>query len=234
MPKRILDGDAMWSSDKIRALPAWAKAEFAWLLPLALANGVFECDARRIWATAYAYARPEMSIDQIVEVLHAFGVVGLLFRWREASGKEWGYWVGIEKPGRLLAPSRIYRKEGVCGPPPPKDLLAQYVRNTYEGQVRIGQESQVLMVCSKSSVQTPKKQRNGNYSTDDLKKLCLEKCENPNEYVSTALDIIISRAESSGVTIRSPQYLEKALDTFNFAAGQDREELLQAMRKTPL
>ena len=233
----------MWSSEKIRALPAWAKAEFAWLLPLAMANGVFECDIRRIWAKCYAYGRPEMSLEQLMEVLHAFAQIGLLFRWRDTSGKEWGYWVGISKIGRLPPKSRLYRKHETCGPEPPRKQLAEYVASHYVANgliglglgLGLGQVSQDHMLGSKSSIEPPKKQtRNGNYSTDDLKKLFLEKCENPNEYTSAALDIIISRAEASGVTIRTVNYLETSMEAFNFQYGQDHEELMQAVRRTPL
>ena len=133
----------MWSSEKIRALPAYAKAEFAWLLPLALANGVFECDPRRVWAEAYAYSRPEVTVEQVIEILHSFKVVGLLFTWVAEDQKLWGYWVGIEKDNRLPAPSRRKRKEFKCGPEPPQNQLVAFirtycVRNTSEGLGRLG------------------------------------------------------------------------------------------------
>jgi len=139
----MLDGDAMWNSDKIRALPPWAKAEFSWLLPLAMANGVFECEPRKIWVSCYAYGRPEMTLDQVIELLHAFEKVGLIFRWREDDGKEWAYWVGIEKEGRLPPLSRIKRKESQIGPQPPQNKLLEFirtycVRNTSLGWVGLG------------------------------------------------------------------------------------------------
>lgn len=40
MPKRIVDGEGLWRSDKLSEVtPAWIKAEYANLVPLALANG---------------------------------------------------------------------------------------------------------------------------------------------------------------------------------------------------
>ncbi len=61
MPKRIIDGDAMWRSDKIAAIEEdWMRAEFAWLLANALANGSFECNPRLIWSRCYAYTRRQM------------------------------------------------------------------------------------------------------------------------------------------------------------------------------
>lgn len=226
----------MWSSEKIRALPAWAKAEFAWLLPLAMANGVFECDLRRIWAKCYAYGRPEMSLEQLMEVLHAFSQVGLLFRWFQPDGKEWAYWVGISKIGRLPPKSRLYRKHETCGPEPPQKPLAEYMASHYVSNgligLGLGQVSQDHMLCSRSSIPaTEKVNRKGKKSIDDLKKSYLEKCEDPSGTIGIALDIIISRALTYGVQIQSEQYLEASLKNFNFEDGKDREELLQAMNK---
>src|SRR4029077_1650008 len=42
MPKRVLDFDAMWGSDKLAACAPWAQAEYAWLYGLADASGCFE------------------------------------------------------------------------------------------------------------------------------------------------------------------------------------------------
>ncbi len=35
MPKRVIDFDAMWASDKLAACADWAQAEYAWLYGLA-------------------------------------------------------------------------------------------------------------------------------------------------------------------------------------------------------
>jgi hypothetical protein len=59
MPKRVVDGEAVWRSDKIASLSeSWMRPEFANLIPLALANGSFECSPRLIWSQVYAYNRP--------------------------------------------------------------------------------------------------------------------------------------------------------------------------------
>jgi len=231
----------MWCSEKIRALPAWAKAEFAWLLPLAMANGVFECDLRHIWVTCYAYGRPEMSLEQLMEVFHAFSQVGLLFRWRQPDGKEWGYWIGISKIGRLPPRSRLYRKHETCGPEPPKKLLAEFmashcVANGLIG-LGLGQVSQDHMLCSRSSKEPEHKKPergNGTSSVDDLKKSYLAKCKDPDGVLSLAIDIIVERAESSGVKIKSEKYLETAINNFSFESGKDRDELVGRMHRTPL
>ena len=129
MYKRILDGMGVWQSDKIaRIQPERIRAEYANWIPLALANGSFEADTRRIWATVYSYNRPDISFDAAEEIRREFCRVGLLFLWRdEASGKIWGYFPGIEKPGRLPAKSRLALKHEPIGPTPPADALRSYV-----------------------------------------------------------------------------------------------------------
>jgi hypothetical protein len=132
MYKRVLDGTGVWKSDKIaRIEPEWMRAEYANWIPLALANGAFEADTRRIWATIYSYNRPDISFDDAEEVKREFCRVGLLFLWPDqASGKIWGYFTGIEKPGRLPARSRLDKKHEPIGPTPPANALRSYVELT--------------------------------------------------------------------------------------------------------
>ncbi len=129
MPKRIIDGEGLWRSDKLAKIAhAWIKAEYANLVPLALANGSFEANPRRIWSTVYSYNRPEITLEQVEEVLAEFERVKLLFRWTDgATGKQWGYFIGIEKPGRLPAPSRLRQGHEILGPQPPKELLQKFL-----------------------------------------------------------------------------------------------------------
>src|ERR1700722_6811071 len=50
MPKRVIDFDAMWGSDKLAACAEWAQAEYAWFYGLADASGGFELtNLRGIW-----------------------------------------------------------------------------------------------------------------------------------------------------------------------------------------
>jgi len=139
LPKRVIDGDAVWTSDKLRSVPEEYRAEYTNLLPLALANGVFECDPQKVWRAVYAYNRPSITPETTAKILNAFEAATMLFRWRDETGKTWGYWVGIHKSGRLPPASSIRRKEHVCGPEPPKGLLdtyvtpRDYVRNTKDG-----------------------------------------------------------------------------------------------------
>jgi hypothetical protein len=126
MPKRIIHGEGVWHSDKLAQVqPPDFRAEYTWLLPLALANGVFECNSRCVWATAYAFNRPEVTVETVEKILAEFGRVHLLFRWQEPDGKTWGYWTGIRKPGRLPSPSRL-KKHHELGPEPPQELLGRF------------------------------------------------------------------------------------------------------------
>jgi hypothetical protein len=55
MPKRIINGEGIWRSMRLsRVEPPNYRAELANMLPLALANGVFEADPRLVWAQVYA------------------------------------------------------------------------------------------------------------------------------------------------------------------------------------
>ena len=127
MPKRVIDGEGLWRSDKLAQVePPSFRAEYACLLPLALANGVFEANPRRIWATVYSYNRPDVGVEQVENILAEFERVKLIFTWTD-GGKSWGYFVGIEKPGRLPAQSRLKHSHQALGPEPPKELLQTFV-----------------------------------------------------------------------------------------------------------
>jgi hypothetical protein len=129
MPKRVIDGEGLWRSDKLaRVEPAIRRAEYANLVPLALANGVFEANPRRIWAAVYAYNRPDVTESEVAALLEEFERAKLLFRWTESDGKVWGYWTGIEKPGRLPGESRRGKNEAV-GPTPPMDSMRKFVES---------------------------------------------------------------------------------------------------------
>ena len=116
MPKRIVDGDALWLSEKIRSLPEEYRLHYANWLPLAEANGVFEADIYRIQAKVYAYMMPEIDPEMVNKILKAFTDAGLLKVWRE-DNKNWGYFVGIEKSGRLPALGHLSRYKNL--PPSP-------------------------------------------------------------------------------------------------------------------
>ena len=134
MPKRIVDGEGIWKSDKIAAVePARYRAEYANLLPLALANGSFECNARAIWATCYGYNRPDITPEDVTAILAEFERAKLLFRWT-ISGKTWGFWVGIDKPGRLPSEARLNGRHDRRGEEVPKDKLGEFLGESLENK----------------------------------------------------------------------------------------------------
>jgi hypothetical protein len=129
LPKRVVDGEGLWRSDKIAAVqPIAARAEYANLLPLALANGSFECSVQRVWSLVYSFNRPDISLKNVETFLQAFERAKLLFCWTEPNGKQWGYFVGIEKPGRLPGPSRKGKNEKV-GAIPPEEGLRKFLES---------------------------------------------------------------------------------------------------------
>ena len=139
MTKRIVDGEGVWRSEKLAQLPEWVKPEFANLIPLAFANGVFECSPRLVWSQAYAFNRPEIGVEKVAEILKHLELVKLLFRWTDETGRAWGYWVGIEKPGRLPSTSRKNGKHERVGPTPPPDRLAAFLSSAESSTAECGQ-----------------------------------------------------------------------------------------------
>ena len=119
MPKRIVDGEALWLSEKIRKLPEEYRLHYANWLPLAEANGVFEEDPHRIQAKVYAYILPAISPSVVSDILKTFIDVGLIRVWRD-EGKNWGYFIGIEKSGRLPELRYLHRYKNLP-PAPPMD-----------------------------------------------------------------------------------------------------------------
>ena len=110
MPNRIIS-DITYTSQKLRAVdPLSYRAEYAWLVPIVGDRGVFEYDARRIWAFAYATNRPDWTAEMVEQLLEELVRVKLIFRWTDEDGKCWGYWVGSEKPGLLPKPSERHSK----------------------------------------------------------------------------------------------------------------------------
>ena len=124
MPKRVLDGEALWRSKKLRQVqPVKFRAEYANLLPLALSTGSFECDADTIWTDVYAFNRPDVTPEDVAAILDEYEKVKLLFRWT-VDGKTWGYWVGIDKEGRL--PTGTTYLHAKKGPLPPAEAYKAF------------------------------------------------------------------------------------------------------------
>jgi hypothetical protein len=125
MPKRVIDFDAMWASDKLAACAEWAQVEYAWLYGLADCNGCFELTNLRVIWGRVAAVRKNLSLERVAQVFDEFHDKGLLFRWSD-GGKRYGHWTGSDVPGRLPPPSWRNRLERLA-PPVPRAALEEYV-----------------------------------------------------------------------------------------------------------
>jgi len=136
MPKRVIDFDAMWGSDKLAACAAWAQAEYAWLYGLADASGCFELTNLRVIWGRVAAVRGNLTIERLEQVFAEFQDKGLLFVW-EHAGKRYAHWTGSDVPGRLPPPSWRMRLERFA-PPVPKQQLADYMARFARGRAALG------------------------------------------------------------------------------------------------
>jgi hypothetical protein len=132
MPKRVIDFDAMWGSDKLAACAEWAQAEYAWLYGLADASGSFELtNLRVIWGRVAAIRR-NLALERLEQIFDEFHDKGLLFVWEE-NGKRYGHWTGSDVPGRLPPPSWRMRLERLA-PPVPKQQLTEFMSRFARGR----------------------------------------------------------------------------------------------------
>src|SRR5579863_1850444 len=136
MPKRVIDFDAMWGSDKLASCAEWAQAEYAWLYGLADASGCFELTNLRVIWGRVAAIRHNLTIERLEQVFGEFQDKGLLFVW-EHDGKRYAHWTGSDVPGRLPAPSWRMRLEKFA-PPVPKQQLAEYMARFARGRAALG------------------------------------------------------------------------------------------------
>ena len=126
MPKRVLDGDAMWGSTKLSELPETMIPEYSWFYPLADANGSFEITNVRIIWMKVAAIRPSLTLEYVREIMRAFHEHGLLFTW-ERDGKRYAHWTGSDRKGRLPRVSRRTERYGpLLAPPVPTTELREY------------------------------------------------------------------------------------------------------------
>lgn len=127
MPKRVIDFDALWASDKIAACSEWAQTEYAWMYGLADANGSFEITNLRVPWSKVAAIRKNLTIERFEKVIAEFDDKGLLFTWT-VDGKRYAHWTASDKPGRLPRESRRTPRYGpIFAPPVPKKALADYM-----------------------------------------------------------------------------------------------------------
>jgi hypothetical protein len=132
MPKRVIDFDAMWGSDKLASCAEWAQAEYAWLYGLADASGCFELTNLRVIWGRVAAIRHNLSLERLEQIFQEFQDKGLLFVWEE-NGKSYGHWTGSDVPGRLPPPSWRMRLERLA-PPLPKQQLAEFMSRFSRGR----------------------------------------------------------------------------------------------------
>src|SRR5712692_9653262 len=125
MPKRVIDFEAMWASDKLAACAVWARREYAWLYGLADCSGSFELSNLRVVGGKVAAIRPDVSVKKLEKIFAEFQRCGLLFVWGQ-NGKRYGHWTGSDVPGRLPPPSWRARLERLA-PAVPADLLTEYL-----------------------------------------------------------------------------------------------------------
>jgi hypothetical protein len=136
MPKRVLDGDAMWGSTKLSELPEWMVPEYSWFYPLADANGSFEITNLRIIWGKVAAIRPHLTLESVQEIMRAFHQHGALFIW-DRDGKRYAHWTGSEKPGRLPAPARRTKRYGpILAPAVPASDLREYLARVRSEKLR--------------------------------------------------------------------------------------------------
>lgn len=107
MPKRVVDGEAIWSSRKLKSVPEDYRLHYANWIPMADVDGVFEADPDIIWSRVYAFLCPNISANFVNGILASFIDSGLVRVWK-TDNKMLGYFIGIEKPGRL--PSEEHKR----------------------------------------------------------------------------------------------------------------------------
>ena len=121
MPARVVDGNSLWRSHKLKQMKRAHRAEYANLIPLAEANGVFDADTDRVWSDVYSFNRDDITPTMVGDILADMIRVGLLGVWKDGN-KTWGYWIGTEKSGRLPPKSHWSRYKDLP-PQPPEEFL---------------------------------------------------------------------------------------------------------------
>ena len=162
MPKRVLDGEAMWTSRKIAQIqPLKFRAEYSWVYPVAHSNSAFEFDERELWVRCYGFARPDIDLETATAIFTEFQRVGLLFVWVE-GGRQYGYWTGSDKPGRRPRKSWLERerKNGTLPPDPPEAELQAFLSKGDDNnarQERAANTPEACMEHAQGVLGTPKR-----------------------------------------------------------------------------
>jgi hypothetical protein len=69
----------------------------------------------------------EVTLEMVERMLAEYERAKLLYRWKDATGKLWGFWIGIEKPGRLPNEARRKSKHEKRGAEAPKGEIEQFL-----------------------------------------------------------------------------------------------------------
>jgi hypothetical protein len=123
MPTRLIDFDALWSSDKLFSCPVEARREYAWLYGLADAHGSFELTNLRVIHGRVAPIREDLSLEMLVQFFNDYNSHGLLFTW-EQGGKQYGHWTNCDE---RLPPKSLRDRYARLAPPVPERELQEYL-----------------------------------------------------------------------------------------------------------
>ena len=129
MPPRMIDGEALWASEKLHrcntTIPATIAVYYPWFYPLADAYGSFEITSLRVIHGKIAANLEFLTLDHTKAILDEFQREGLLFVW-EHQGKRFAHWTNSDRPGRLPKPSERHRYRRLA-PEVPATELARYM-----------------------------------------------------------------------------------------------------------
>ena len=110
MPKRKIDGERIWSSDKLRLVePSRFRGEYMWLLPLAKGGEWFRCEPHYVWARCYSYNRPDISVEIVSKIFDSFEEAGLIERENEK-----GRWLPLDTDIDEARKLFLVRQDGKC------------------------------------------------------------------------------------------------------------------------
>jgi hypothetical protein len=119
---------------------------YAWLFPLADANGSFELTNLRVLWCKVGANLPNFTLETLSDLIRIFHERGLLFIWEE-NGKRYGHWVGSEKPGRLPQPTRRTARYGpLLAPPVPAAQLQSFQLRQQKCRIATAEASPVLVL----------------------------------------------------------------------------------------
>jgi hypothetical protein len=123
MPSRMIDYDALWTSERLAACKSSTRLEYLWLYGLADANGSFELNLRAI-RSKVAAIRPRVTCRYLERVFAELTEHGLAFRWHE-NDKTYVHWTSSDVSGRLprLSERRRYKR---FAPDVPQKELREY------------------------------------------------------------------------------------------------------------